>query len=479
MELKPSPTPSPSRLVRCCLGRTKVNKPCQMQVDEGQLFCSHHKQQEEEYYRTQELLVHPLFKDKTEQQIRDLAKQYHIPADARYKNMDNIKKKILEVKPIYDRREERNKKIETLNLSLNELETEEEKELYAEVQGIRTKRLSIIQDDLNQILYGERKFIEDENGPIKGVVHNFRLGDYLGSKHNAYQNLNLPHQRSKTNLDQETLKIVIKILDTRASNLMKKESDDYFEDLKMEYEMLASGNMVMTDYKDIRNQWKSELKKEPSSRYQRVVQAIQSIYNDSDNWTEIIEYKQYIPDAPDFCIDTDLYEPLKIVITKDHLQMKQKRFERMYHLRLNLDNFFTFEEQKYWSAKLFNCCSEKNYWIYKNGTPEEIEKENSKPQLSYFGGFFRKESDYNAFKSSILKWYAKTKPEERTYEIVKARFPDWIRNEDHYQDVNDLYEEELWEQKETASKAQQQEELVKNPKKKTSTKKTKTTAHHK
>jgi hypothetical protein len=202
-----------------------------------------------------------------------------------------------------------------------------------------------------------------------------------------------------------------------------------------------------------------------------------------------------IPNAPEYEPEMKHFAPLKKNITMEHYKLKQERFERMYKLRLPLDNFFNQEEQEYFSKKLLkgHTSEDINYWILKNGSPEEIEKENAKQIITHFGGYWRKEQEYQSFKNAYIKWVQTrtqnesttifddvfiNKPEFRqedlmvTFELAKQKFQDWIRTEDHFIDAECIYSEYVYDIEEEHKEKERIDQAKTKPKRKTSVKKT-------
>jgi len=121
-----SPLPSTQVL---CLGKNKVGKSCSCVPEQGRLFCKHHIGQEAEYLKNKEINDNPLFRLKTDVEIIELAKHYNV---AYYKmSMIDTKAKILEVKPMIDRKNERLRLIRLGSSEISEKSLENDEESFS------------------------------------------------------------------------------------------------------------------------------------------------------------------------------------------------------------------------------------------------------------------------------------------------------------------------------------------------------------
>jgi hypothetical protein len=110
--------------------------------------------------------------------------------------------------------------------------------------------------------------------------------------------------------------------------------------------------------------------------------------------------------------------------------------------------------------------------------------------ITHFGGYWRKEQEYQSFKNAYIKWVqnrdTKTifddvfinKPEFRqedlmvTFELAKQKFQDWIRTEEHFIDAECIYSEYVYDIEEEHKEKERIDQAKTKPKRKTSVKKT-------
>jgi len=419
-----TPIPSPARMIRYCQGKTKGNKQCKIIVEGDTLFCPHHKGQEEEWIQFNLIHHNPLFVDKSDTEIRTLGAKYGL-TDGRLK-IENLKKMILQEKPKFERFEVMKPKIMVLDVNPSELNSDLERELYDKVVKKKQRRLQRIREILDSIIHGELDLVESDDGDIIISGKKFKFGVRKGTKHQYVFPKDETYEEINETSDQK--KFITKSL---------KES--YFNDLEMEYEMLSSSNVILTEYNEIVREWENELNKNPSSRWNKIERKLDYITKQPSSYNFDYEYQQYIPELPyesrwhyDIHLRPEFpqvsYPPFGKDIDKSHYEQKLERFKRMNELRLNLSNYFTQDEERYLADQIFNKQDKSILKATRVYTREDRERELEKETSCHFCNHWYSSFEFQPFYNDYMTAHKtmKKKRMKPTYGRMKELFPRWI-----------------------------------------------------
>ena len=149
----PSSVASSPRQVRICLGKNSKGKACGYEPQTDSNFCKYHIGQEADVQKQKEIDEHSLFKGLTDEDVRELGREYHIKGNF---TIHKLKERILQMKPVVDRKREREDDIWYRHLTLvkskGECETKEEEENWDKSDRRFERHIQYVHNMIGEII---------------------------------------------------------------------------------------------------------------------------------------------------------------------------------------------------------------------------------------------------------------------------------------------------------------------------------------
>jgi len=288
---------SSPRQSRICLGKNKQGKACCMDPLSDSNFCKFHIGQEADLQRRKEIDENPLFQGLTDEDVKELGREYHIKGNF---TIYKLKERILHMKPIIERKKQREEDIwyRCLNLvkSKSECETKEEEENWDKSDRRFETHIQYVQDTISKMIKKYEEWYDDTLIPI------------FTKKYSEYRTLDgtiveEPMSRGVYKPEVKFQVITERNYDSKFIDYFKKvfspESikSDYYQECY--WTVSATGSTGPQEPRplnrlDITNHYystyeflKSEEDRKPDSLYWRTINRAIKELNDPDNFQEI------------------------------------------------------------------------------------------------------------------------------------------------------------------------------------------------
>ena len=381
----PSSVASSPRQSRICLGKNKQGKACCMDPLSDSNYCKFHIGQEADLQRRKEIDENPLFQGLTDEDVKELGREYHIKGNF---TIYKLKERILHMKPIIERKKQREEDIwyRCLNLvkSKSECETKEEQENWDKSDRRFETHIQYVQDTISKMIKKYEEWYDDTLIPI------------FTKKYSEYRTLDgtiveEPMSRGVYKPEVKFQVITERNYDSKFIDYFKKvfspESikSDYYQECYWTVSATGPQEPIPLNRLDITNHYsstyeflKSEEDRKPDSLYWRTIDRAIKELNDPDNFQEIRitnPVNRVKPEEPkDICFCRKMY-------SKSEYEGMVKRFTEHNYEEFNDEEIALIRQDIYgydWSMIGGKCYSKsdvetklKEYYIFPENFTEQ------------------------------------------------------------------------------------------------------------